>query len=175
MENNQDTISQTLKEEFFKGESTLFSKKSKKVHHNIKSSTEILSNITNQKRFTTVKSRYKLKLILSKILLKSHLEWILYAFYTKNTLYIGTQNHIGQSELNMQKDAIIHNIRKLYEYKDIEKVSIIRDKHFTKLEKFVHKNEKIQEKSYGIFENNFTDKKLHNIVENIRNIIKHNN
>jgi hypothetical protein len=175
MENNQDSIAQTLKEEFFKGESSLFSKKSKKAHYNIKSSTEILSNIASQKKFNTVKSRYKLKLILSKILLKNHLEWILYAFYTKNILYIGTQNHIGQSELNMQKDSIIHNIKKLEEYKDIEKVNIIRDEKFERLEKFIINDEKMEEKSYGIFENNITDEKLHKLVENIRNIIKYNN
>lgn len=172
MENNNQTLSQDLKEEFFKGESTLFSKKSKKIHYNIKSSTEILSNIASQKRFKTVKSRYKLKLILSKILLKNHLEWILYAFYSKNILYIGTQNHIGQNELNMQKDAILHNIKKLEEYKDIEKVNILRDKNFHKLEKFVKKDTPINERSYGIFENNITDEKLSNIVENIRDIIK---
>ncbi len=173
MENNQLSQDQ-LKSLYFQNESKLFSKTTKKQDIHIKTSTEILSNITKVGSFSKVKERYKLGLILKKILLQSHLYWINYAYYKNKKLIIGTGSHIGQSELNMQKYILIEHLTKIEEYQDIETVSIIRDEKSTLQTQLTkpNLNQQIPERSYGIFDNNLEDQKLHQIVERIKKILR---
>ena len=165
------TYKQKLKEEFFKNSAKTTSLQNRSIGCNIKTATNILLDIANKKNFSPLRLRYKLKLVLSKILLKNHMEWVLYSIYSKNILYIATPNHIAQSELNMQKRYIFNSVKQIESFKDLIKVNIIRDTKYKKLEKFVKENKKIDERSYAIFDNNLTDVKLHSIVENIRDII----
>ena len=167
--NNEDiNYKQQLKEQFFKNDSKLFSKKSKFISFNLKDTTSILSNIASKPKFGEVRKRYKLTKLISKILLKSHFHWVLYAYYRNDTLYIATLNHIGQSELNLQKLTLISYFKKTNEYKNIQKVSIFRDKDYKKIKKKTNKKDTFSEKSYGIFINNLKNKKLHTLAENIR-------
>jgi hypothetical protein len=172
MENNLVSTDE-LKNLYFKNENKFFSKVTKKQDFHFKSTTEILSNIARVGKFKKVKETYKLNLILKKILLKSHLNWVLYAYYKNKKLIIGTHSHIGQSELNMQKYSLIEYLKKIEEYSDIESVSIIRD------EKSHQKNTQINsqivlnaEKSYGIFDNYLQEEVLYAIVERIKQTIR---
>lgn len=176
MENNLVSIDE-LKSLYFKDENKLFSKTSKKQDFHIKSTTEILSTIASQKDFQKIKSTYILKKYLSKILLKSHLEWITFVYYKEKKLIIGAKNHIGQSELNMQKYTLLQNLKTIEAYKEIEGVNIIRDEKFAPQEKEKKKRKKDEEgeKSYGIFENNITDTRQFAIVERIKKYIRNNN
>lgn len=166
---------QILKEKFFQNESKLFSKKSKFISYTCKSSTDILSNIASKKQFKQIRQRYKVELLISKILLKSQYSWVLYAFYRKQTLYIATRNHIGQSELNLQKLTLLKYFKQSKDFSDIINVSVFRDNKF-KEKKHLSKKDtiKIKERSYAIFTNNLSDKKHKHIVEQIRENIKRN-
>ena len=158
---------QALKEQFFKGEDKLFTKKAKFISYTCKDTTAILSSIASKKGFSEIRQRYKVTMFLSKILLKSQFNWVLYAFYRNDILYIATANHIGQSELNMQKLNIISYCKKSRDYANILKVNIFRDE-----KKVVKEKEKIvqryDERSHGIFENNLTNPKLYNIAQRIK-------
>jgi len=172
MENNLVSIDE-LKSLYFKDENKLFSKTSKKQDFHIKSTTEILSNISKSGSFTKVSDTYRLALILKKILLKSHLHWITYAYYKNNKLIIGTNSHIGQSELNMQKYVLIENLKKIERYSGIENVSIFREENRPQTDlKQLSLSSSTEERSYGIFDNHLQDEELYRIVERIKRIIR---
>jgi len=175
MENENLTSSQEFKKKFFSNTDSFFSKKPKYVYSNLKDTTAILSSIASKPNFSQVRQRYKTQKFLSKFLLKSHMNWILYSFCRQNTLYIATKNHIGQSEINLQKMTILLYCQKSIDYNCITKVSIFRDNEYTKniKDKNIILNESFNERSHGIFETNITDTKLKNIIEKIKkNIIK---
>jgi hypothetical protein len=175
MENNLLSIDD-LKSLYFKDESKLFSKPSKKQDFHIKSTTEILSNIAKNGSFSKVNETYRLGLILKKILLQSHLHWITYSYYKNKKLIIGTNSHIGQSELNMQKYLLIENLKKIERYKDIEGVSIFRDELGTTKNSTIKREKgKDSERSYGIFDNYLQDEKLWEIIERIKKNIRNVN
>jgi hypothetical protein len=176
MESENLTKKQYQKQQFFLTQNKLFDKKTKVISSQFQNTTSILSKIANKPKFTQIKQRYKTEKFLSKILLQSHLNWILYAFYRNNTLYIATQNHIGQSELNLQKLSILQYCKKSSNFNFIEKISIFRDENFYK-NKQNTKNiiqDRFKERSYGIFDNHLKDKKLHKIVNNIKKEISNN-
>lgn len=175
MENNLISVDE-LKSLYFKDESKLFSYKTRKQDFHIKSTTEILSNISSNGSFKKVKDTYRLNLILSKILLKSQMNWITYAYYKDKKLVLGAYGHIGQSELNMQKYLLIENLKKIERYNDIEGVSIYRDENKS-IDVTISKEKSFSspEKSYGIFDNYLEDKVLYEIVERIKQKIRNNN
>ncbi len=172
------TQSQLYKKQFFGSCSTFFSKKSKFVDYNVKDTTKILSNIANQPKFSQIRSRYKIKKFLSKFLLKSHINWILYAFVDKNILKIAVSNHIGQSELNMQKMTILKYCANSKDYNHIDKVSVFRDETFQADLSNISKNDNcksnitFKEKSYAIFDDNITDINQKKIIARIKKYIK---
>jgi hypothetical protein len=175
---NDLTSEQTLKSLFFQNETKFFGVKTKKQDFHIKATSQVLKNITSQKEFHKIRDTYKLKKYISKILLKSHLEWITFVYYKDEKLILGAKNHIGQSELNMQKHILIENFKKIEAYKNISSVNIIRDEKFTSQEKTTNipKNgTQTVEKSYGIFENNITDTAQFQIVERIKKSIRNFN
>jgi hypothetical protein len=162
-------LKQSLKKQFFRNDHKLFSKKSKFVSYTCKDTTEILSNIASKPRFTQIKQRYKIIKIISKIVLKSQFNYVLYAFYRKKTLSIATKNHIGQSELNYQKITLLNYFKQIKDFKDIQKVSIFRDENYILSEKNTNQKEKFfKEQSYGIFTNELSNIVLYNITERIR-------
>ena len=175
MENSTPTIvdAHTLKALYFQEESKLFSKTTKKVDIHVKSPTDILSSLTKKPPFVKVVDRYKLTQVLQKILLRSHLEWISYAYYRDKKLVIGAYGHIGQSELSMQKMELKEQLSKLEAYKDIETVSIVRDQGERG---GVKKNDHItsnttNERSYGIFDNFIENEEQSKIIEKIKTYI----
>ena len=176
MENENLSSSQEYKKKFFSNTDSFFSKKPKYIYPEVKDTTKILSTIASKPNFFQVRHRYKTKKFLSKFLLKSHLNWVLYCFTRKNTLYIATKNHIGQSELNLQKMTILLYCSKSLNFKDIKIVSIFRDKDY--LENIQDTNKlyetSYKERSYGIFENNLTNAKHKNILDKIKKNIRKN-
>jgi hypothetical protein len=169
---NDLTKSQELKSLFFANENNFFSKFEKKQDFHVKSTTEILSNLTTHGSFNKVKETYRLNMILSKILLKSHMNWIAYSYYKDKKLILGAYGHIGQSELNMQKYVLLENLRKINRYSDIVSVNILREE-IVKDQNISHiKSTIMTEKSYGIFDNNITNKMQFDIVERIKKNIR---
>jgi len=167
------TKSQLYKKQFFSNQDIFFSKKPTYTYPQAKDTTAILSSIASKPSYSQVKLRYKTKLFLSKFLLQSHMHWILYAYYKHNTLKIATYNHIGQSELNMQKMTILNYCKKSKDFNFIENINIFRDEEFYKNHIKNYNNNVIfepsfKERSYGIFDNYITDKKLVKIINNIR-------
>ena len=172
-ENEELNYKQALKEQFFKNEDKMFTKKAKFISYTCKDTTAILSSIASNGRFAQIRKRYKVTIFLSKILLKSQFNFVLYAFYRNDILYIATANHIGQSELNMQKLSIIAYCKKSIDYANIIKVNIFRDEK--KIQKEKKKEvQRYPERSYGIFENHLSNKKLYNIAQRIKNNISKN-
>jgi len=171
MENENLTSSQEFKKKFFSNTDSFFSKKPKYVYSNLKDTTAILSSIASKPNFSQVRQRYKTQKFLSKFLLKSHMNWILYSFCRQNTLYIATKNHIGQSELNLQKLTILKYLKQSKDYSNIEKINIFRDDK--KIKKVVEEKRilNFEEQSHGIFENHFTNKKLYDITQRIKDKI----
>ena len=173
MEDDNLTKAQEYKKQFFSKTDTFFSKKPKYIYHELQDTTAILSSIASNSKFSQIRQRYKTKIFLSKILLKSHIHWILYSFYRNDTLYIATSNHIGQNEINLQKLTILKYCKQSKDYNFINKVSVFRDEEFYKDEKKEKKEialEKIhfKERSYAIFENYIKDTKQNNIIKRIR-------
>lgn len=167
MSNDTSKYKELLKELYFRNDKKIFTNK-KYIPYEFKDCNNILSNIASQGNFKEIKHRYKINIILKKILLQSQYNFVLYSFYRNQTLYIATQNHIGQSELNLQKLVLLHYFSKIDNFKDIKKVSIFRDDKVYAKETIAKKVKIYDEKSYGIFINNLTNQKLHKMVENIR-------
>ncbi len=170
----QSEKKQELKELYFKNEKTFFSKRSKFISYTMKDTTHILSNIASNGRFTEIRSRYKVLKLLSTILLKSQFDWILYAYYRKNTLFLATKNHIGQSELNLQKLTLIQYFKQSKYYNDIQKVSVFRDESYINLknEKKEVTSPRYKEQSYAIFSNTLSNDIHNKILEKIRKKIQ---
>jgi len=164
---SEDNYKQALKEQFFKNEDKLFSKKPKFISYTCKDTTAILSSIASKGNFSEIRKRYKVTIFLSKILLKSQFNFVLYAFYRNDILYIATANHIGQSELNMQKLTIISYCKRSIDYANIKQVNIFRDEKKIVKEK-TKEIQRYQEQSHGIFDNHLTNKKLYNIAQRIK-------
>lgn len=160
-----------LKELYFSNTAKVDSKK--KIPNHIKNTNNILKNIVDKNTsFKKVRSLYKVNKILEKILLKQHLNWLVYAYYNKNTLVIFVQDHIAQNEFNYQKTTILNHFKQMQEYKDIQKVSILRDKNKIDFKYTKWQTEPIKEKSYGIFDNFCTNKTHYLQIERIRKLIK---
>ena len=171
---SEDNYKQALKEQFFKNDEKLFTKKPKFISYTCKDTTAILSSIASKSGFSEIRKRYKVTVFLSKILLKSQFNFVLYAFYRNDILYIATANHIGQSELNLQKLNIISYCKKTKDYANIKQVNIFRDEK--NIEKEKEKTvQRYPERSYGIFENHLSNKKLYNIAQRIKEQIRKHN
>jgi len=169
MSNDTKNEKQALKELFFQNQDKLFSKKSKFISYTMKDTTSILSSIASKNNFSEIRKRYKVLKLISKILLKSQFNWILYAFYRNDTLYMATKNHIGQSELNLQKLTLIKYFKQSKDFSNIIKVSVFRDEHYKKEKKTnIIKDKIYKENSYGIFTNSIQNDLHKKIVEKIR-------
>lgn len=153
----------------------------------------ILKGISSQKEFSEIRHRYKVHTFLKKILTKNILNFILFAYYKNSKMVIAVFHPTGQSELNFQKKMIMDYAKQTSNFSDIKEVSVFRidmvnpfNKKYAKKEKEytsfhspfeVKQTEKIKinifkERSFGIFQNKITDEKLHEKVEEIRNLIK---
>ncbi len=167
--------SQELKKAFFAQEESFFGKKHKPYKNkHLRGITTIFSSIASQPNYKEIRKRYKVDKIISKILLPKQMHYVLYSFYRGGKLTIAVPNHIGQAELNMQKMTLIKYLKHVKDYADIQTVSIFRDESFLKQKKQnknVVSEMTFKEKSYGIFENNISDDKLHKSIEDIRNLI----
>jgi hypothetical protein len=170
---------QELKKAFFLDNQKIFSKKNKNyLNPNLRAITTVFTSIASNSNYKEIRKRYKIDKILSKILLSKHMYYVLYSFYRNSKLTIAVPNHIGQNELNLQKMNLIKYLKQIDDYKNINSVSIFRDEKFLilkdKTKKQVSKKKDIifNEKSYGIFENEITDKKLYKIIEHLRIAIK---
>lgn len=183
------TFKQELKKSFFSSEEK--SANIKKVNYKqFKTTNNILTNIADQREFSEVRKRYKVHTFLEKILIKKIMNYILFAFYRKEKLSIAVLHPVAQTELNYQKKMIMDYAKMLPEFKDIKEISVFRyDKLYSfskNYDKKAHddfhspfkKEQKdeiepfFNERSYGIFENQIKDEKLHEQVERIRKLIK---
>lgn len=185
------TFKQELKKIFFTFED-------KKVNKNIpnyrsyKTTNNVLTNLANKKEFSEVRKRYKLHSFLEKILIKKILNYILFAFYRNDKLSIAVLHPVAQSELNYQKKMIMDYAKMVPDFKDIKEVAVFRyDKLYSFSKNFDKKsfddfstplkkdnndeNEPkpfYNERAHGIFQNSIKDEKLHEKLEEIRQIIK---
>lgn len=188
-EEEQLTFKQELKKSFFTFNKT--NEKIKKVNYNqFKSTNNILTNLADRNELSEVRKRYKVHNFLEKILIKKIMNYVLFAFYRKEKLSIAVLHPVAQSELNYQKKMIITYAKMVPDFKDIKEVSVFRyDKLYSFSKNFdkkvydeftspLSKKEKeviepiFKERSYGMFENNVEDVKLHEKFEKIREIIK---
>jgi hypothetical protein len=169
---------QNLKEVYFSQEKSFFGKKSTFKNTQVKSITSVFSNIASMPQYNEIRKRYKVHKTIGKILLSHHLGYIVYATCRGDKLIIMAKNHIAQSELNYQKMTLLKYLKQTKDFKNITTISILRwDKELRtknipefslKEDKAIIKNPTFKERSYGIFENSLTNKKLANIVEEIR-------
>ena len=174
-----------LKKAYFSGENKFLDKPKKFYGSNMRNITAIFGAIADMPEYQEVRKRYRVHNALGKILLTHHLGYIVFATYRGKKLIIMATNHIAQQELNYQKMKLIQYLKYIDEFKEINEVSILRwDKElrdqeipeFTLagFEEEQSEPSKFEEKSYSIFENQLTDKKLKKLVEEIREIIKVN-
>ena len=175
-----------LKKAFFSNAESFFGKKpvSYKNPH-LRDITAVFSSIANQQQYHEIRKRYKIHHAIKLGLSKTHLGFIVYVAYKSPVLTIMATNHIGQTELNYQKMFLVKHLKRFKDFKDIQEVSILRYDRVQRKEQLKYQTtlvdkktikkepEIFDEKSYGIFENNISDPKLHKIVENIRESIKH--
>ena len=172
-----------LKKVFFQDDSTFFGKKSVVCDKTyIKGITSIFSNIANMPQYAEIRKRYRVHKAVEKILLSHHLGYIVYITYRGDKLIIMAKNHIAQVELNYQKMVLIKYLKQIKEFENIKTVSILRwDKEILKhnyidtdSEEYNtedHEDSHFNERSYGIFENMISDKRLSQLVEDIRKLI----
>jgi hypothetical protein len=147
----------------------------------MKNITSIFNNIVSLKQYSEIKKRLKVHKIIEKILLSHHLGYIVYATYRGDKFIIMAKNHIAQNELNYQKMTLLKYLQHTKDFENIKSISILRWDKKQREENmldFSLKKDKInivfpsfKERSYGIFENNITNKKLRKIIEEIRRII----
>ncbi|HFU75932.1 MAG TPA: hypothetical protein ENK66_06770 [Arcobacter sp.] len=160
-----------LKELYFKNRA-----KNKKSNYSaFKTSGDILSSLAKQKQMSNIRQRAYIDLILKKILLQSHYNWISYAYVRNEKLIIYAKNHIAQSELNYQKEFILNSFHTIEKFQALTTVSILRDTNLDKKKNISFKISHFKERSYGIFDNSVTNKRLSKIIESIRTFIKKNN
>ena len=178
--------SQELKEAYFKSADSFFGKKPKVFKNtHMRDIISIFSSIADDPTYHEIRKRYKIHHLIKLGLSQTQLGFIVYVAYKKPVLTIMATNHVGQSELNYQKMALIKHLKRYKDFKDIKEVSILRYDRVKRAEQLKYQNtfirkdtikklETFDEHSYGIFENNLSNKKLANIVEDIRKLIKSN-
>lgn len=167
---DKQSFQNELKTLYFKNQSKVECKT--KLPYHCKTTNDILKNISKQKNFSRIKERLYIAKVLEKILLKPQLDWISYSYInSKNTLVIYVKNHVFQEELNYHKEHILKSFQTVEKYKQLLKVSIMRDDNNKKTPIEFYKPLS-NEKSFGIFENNLTDVKLRKYMENIREYIR---
>ncbi|MCK5110201.1 MAG: hypothetical protein KAQ94_01685 [Arcobacteraceae bacterium] len=175
--------SQELKKAFFSHQDSFFGKKPTTYHNfHMREITSIFSSIANKPQYQEIRKRYKIHHAIKLGLSQTHLGFIVYVAYKSPVLTIMATNHVGQTELNYQKMALIKHLKRYKDFKDIQKISILRydrvkAEEELKYPKAQNENIKIKpqtfnEKSYGIFENNISDEKLYKKIEEIRKLIK---
>ena len=169
-----------LKKAFFSHKESFFGKKPVTCHNfHMRDITSVFSSIANQPQYQEIRKRYKIHHAVKLGLSQTHLGFIVYVAYKSPVLTIMATNHVGQTELNYQKMALIKHLKRYKDFKDIEKVSVLRydrvlakDKIQPVKENTTIKPQTFTERSYGIFENNISDEKLHKKIEVIRELIK---
>ncbi len=172
-----------LKKAFFSNQESFFGKKPTTYHNShMRDITSVFSSIANKEQYHEIRKRYKIHHAIKLGLSQTHLGFIVYVAYKCPVLTIMATNHVGQTELNYQKMALIKHLKRYTDFKDIEKVSILRYDRVKLKERLQYKSmtdEKVKtkpqifkERSYGIFENKITDIKLYKEIEEIRKLIK---
>lgn len=172
-----------LKKEYFANTKSFFGKQPKTyTNPNLRNITAVFSSIASNPTYSEIRKRYKIHHTIKLGLSKTHLGFIVYVAYKEPVLTIMATNHIGQSELEYQKMALLKHLKRYKDFSKIEKISILRydmvkrsqrEQYFdvNKVQK-VKRTPKLQEQSYGIFENNISDKNLHKKIEQLRDVIK---
>ncbi len=175
---------QELKKAFFSNKDSFFGKKPiTYANFHMRDITSVFSSIADKPQYHEIRKRYKIHHAIKLGLSQTHLGFIVYVAYKSPVLTIMATNHVGQTELNYQKMALIKYLKRYKDFKDIQKISILRYDRVKQKEqlkyqdtlniKYIEKEpETFDERSYGIFENNVSDEKLHKKIEEIRKLIK---
>ncbi|VAY86865.1 hypothetical protein MNB_ARC-1_1088 [hydrothermal vent metagenome] len=180
MQNNQ-----AIKKAFFNSQYSFFDKKVAKYRNdNSKDIISVFSSIVNMPQYSEIRKRFRVHKAISRILLDQHLGYIIYATYRADKLIIMARDHVGQMEISYQKMILLKYLEQIKEFKNIKSVSVLRwDKEkreqgilefSLKKKEITIENPSFKESSNGIFENNFKNKRLYNIMEDIRNLITKN-
>ncbi len=179
--------SQELKQAFFSKSESFFGKKPRQFKNkHLRDITSIFSSIADDQTYHEIRKRFKIHHAIKMGLSQTHLGFIVYVAYKNPVLTIMATNHVGQTELNYQKMALIKHLKQYKDFRDIAEVSILRYDRVLQKERLKNQDtlgakkevkkepEVFDERSYGIFENNLTDDKLAKKVEQIRSVIQEN-
>jgi hypothetical protein len=131
---------------------------------------EILSHIKNCPEFRKINTHETIQRFIEILPLKLK-KGIKFAYVKRQILYFVLTHPVYKMEFEYNK-SLINTLLKKSHIANIDDIkffvtNVIEKKEISKEEK-----EYYNERSFGIFENNITDKKLHEKVEQIRKIIK---
>ncbi len=133
---------------------------------------EILCHIKNNPEFRKINTQEVLQKFIELLPLKLK-KGIKFAYIKNQILYFVLSHPVYKMEFEYNK-SLINTLLKKSNIANVEEVKFFVTNKIEKKQKKEEKKEEdfYKERSYGIFQNNIKNEKLHNKIEEIRNIIK---
>ncbi|MCP4969240.1 MAG: DUF721 domain-containing protein [Arcobacter sp.] len=138
----------------------------------MKKMNEILCHIKNNPEFRKINTQEVLQKFIELLPLKLK-KGIKFAYIKNQILYFVLSHPVYKMEFEYNK-SLINTLLKKSNIANVEEVKFFVTNKIEKKQRKEEKKEEdfYKERSYGIFQNNIKNEKLHNKIEEIRNIIK---
>ena len=131
---------------------------------------EILCHLKNNPEFRRINTQETIQKFIELLPLKLK-KGIKFAYIKKQILYFVLTHPVYKMEFEYNK-SLINSLLKKAHIANVEELQFFVTNKIEKKEKKEIKIETFKERSHGIFANPISDEKLHDKVEEIRNIIK---
>ncbi len=131
---------------------------------------EILSHLKSNPTFRRINTASNIKNVIDALDFKLK-KGVKFAYIKNQTLFFVLTHPVFKSEFEYNK-VMIKSLLKKADIDDVKDIKFFVSNKKEKKAEIKQVELKYKERSYGIFENNIKDKKLHKVFEEIRNIIK---
>jgi len=131
---------------------------------------DILSHIKNYPEFRKINTHETIQRFIEVLPLKLK-KGIKFAYIKRQTLYFVLTHPVYKMEFEYNK-SLINTLLKKSHIANIDEIKFFVTNIIERKEEKKEEEDYYKERSYGIFENNIKDEKLHKKFEQIREIIK---
>jgi len=130
---------------------------------------DILTHLKYSPEFKKINTNEKLEKLIQVLPLKLK-KGVKFAYIKRQILFFVLKHPVYKMEFEYNKE-IIKSLLKKASIENVEEIRFFVTNKLEKKEVKIVEDPTFKERSYGIFENNIQDEKLHKTMEEIRNII----
>lgn len=141
----------------------------------MKNTNEILTHIKYSPEFKKINTQSALLKLIDSLPV-SIKKGVAFAYTKNQTLFFVVYHPVYKTEMKIEyNQTLIRDLLKKLQIANVEKIECFVTNKKVKKDFFEYEKieiEKVNEKSYGLFDNNIEDKDLYNLFEDIRKTIK---